>query len=100
MSQKFTTLVFCAIFIAVLFLSTAYIITHTNHEHDLDGPDNSCATCLHLAFAENYIYQPFVHIAKNIVIIFIAFNFISRTCIAFSNVIFYTPVTLKVMLNN
>lgn len=93
-------LILCVCFLVVSFLSTAFILTHANHEHDHDGPNGSCATCIHLATAENLFKQ----LSSAIVAAVFAFalsSFISfclkpfAPCVGSS-----TLITLKVRLNN
>jgi Mn2+/Fe2+ NRAMP family transporter len=45
----------CACFIAALVLSSAFIVTHINHEHDDCGADGGCAVCAHIAAAESLL---------------------------------------------
>ena len=50
---RLIALVICAVFIAGALLSSVFIFTHINHEHDHNTPDGGCATCVHISAAEN-----------------------------------------------
>lgn len=86
-------------FIVVSLLSTAFILTHANHEHDHNGQNGSCTTCIHIVTAENSLKQ----LSSAIVVpvfAFALFSFISflvkifALCVGSS-----TLITLKVRLN-
>jgi hypothetical protein len=98
--NKLIMLAFCAIFIVASLLSTVYIVVEADHEHDNDGPNGNCAVCFHLMSAENYPNQSFIPTDKRPAITFIAINLTNRLDLALPGIIFDTPVTLKVILNN
>jgi len=97
---RLTVLTLCAVFIAAFLLSATYIITHADHVHDHDGRNNSCATCFNLLSAENIFRQPFLPAPVSIAIIFATLTLICRVAHAFFNIVFSTPITLKIRLNN
>jgi len=92
-------LILCMCFIVVSLLSTAFILTHANHEHNHDGQNGSCTTCIHLATAENLLKQ-----LSSVIIVtvfgFALFSFLSffltpfALCVGSS-----TLITLKVRLD-
>lgn len=87
-------------FIVVSFLSTTFILTHANHEHDHDGPNGSCVTCIHLTIAENLLKQLAAALVAAVLAfalsLFILFRLKhSASCVGSS-----TLITLKVRLNN
>ncbi len=97
---RMMALVVCVLFIAVMLVSSAYILTHANHIHDHDGPGGSCATCIHLQAAENILKQ----LSTAVVAAAIAFggvlgifSFLKAITPLFVSL---TLVTLKVRLNN
>jgi hypothetical protein len=49
----------CVCFIAAVLLSAAFILTHTRHEHDHDGPGGACAVCAHISSARNVLKSLF-----------------------------------------
>lgn len=92
-------LILCMCFIVVSLLSTALILTHANHEHDHDGPNGSCTTCIHLVTAENLHKQLSTAIVVP-VSAFALFSFISFFLKSFaSSICSSTLITLKVRLN-
>ena len=99
-SQKFISLAFCTIFASASLLSAAFIITYADHEHNHDGPENSCSTCFNLESTINPPDPCFIPAAKSIAVIFATFNHLRSIRTTFPGIIFYTPVTLKVVLNN
>lgn len=97
---KNIALILCLCLIVVSFLSTTFILTHANHEHDHDGPNGSCVTCIHLVTADNLLKQ----LSSALVAAIFAFalsSFISF-CLKPSAPCVGSPtlITLKVRLNN
>lgn len=45
----------CATFVVSLLFSTVFIALHAKHEHDHHGENGACATCAHIALAENLL---------------------------------------------
>ena len=52
---KTVALLICVVFIAAFVLSTTFIITHADHQHDFNGPHGTCATCAGIAAAGNLL---------------------------------------------
>jgi len=82
------------------FLSAAFILTCSNHEHDHEGPDGTCATCVHLAFAENLLKQFSTAIITNAVplVVCLFISFCLKASVLYSGP--FTLVSLKVRLDN
>lgn len=49
------TLLLIITFVLVILLSTAFIFTHADHEHDHNGSEGTCATCAQLYTAQNLL---------------------------------------------
>lgn len=90
-----------SIFIIVtFFLSTAFIITHANHEHDHEGPNGTCATCFHLEATEKILKQ--LSTATGAGIFTVALCLFISYCLKLSAPYrgLVTLIALKVRLNN
>ena len=97
---RFITLVLCVCFIALFFLSTAFILAHADHEHDRHGPDGSCATCIHMMTVESLLKKLYAEVTIVVIAVFYSFPngavfMLSYFCAHFCN-----PVQLKVRLNH
>jgi hypothetical protein len=97
---RLIALLLCALFIAVSLLSSVFILTHANHEHDHDMPDGSCATCAHVMAAENLLKT--LGTAVIAVALYLSGHhaLVSTLKPIASDLDFFTPVSLKVRLNN
>jgi hypothetical protein len=97
---RLVALAICALFIAAMLLSSAYILTHANHIHDHDGLDGGCATCMHIQSAENLLKQ----LSTAVVSVAAAFAGVLGVLFSLRNTkagdCSFTLVTLKVRLNN
>lgn len=97
---KNIALMICICVMAASFLSAAFILTHANHEHDHEGPNGTCATCIHLAVAENSLKLLSAAIVSRV------FSFVICSSVSFCLKPFapcidlFTLVSLKVRLNN
>ncbi|ODM26318.1 hypothetical protein A7W90_08835 [Clostridium sp. Bc-iso-3] len=63
---KNIALMICTCIIIASFLSAAFILTRANHEHDHEGPNGTCATCIHLASTENILKQVSIAIITSV----------------------------------
>jgi hypothetical protein len=97
---RLIALLLCALFIAVSLLSSAFILSHANHEHDQDMPDGSCATCAHVVAAENLLKT--LGAAVIAVTLYLSGHhaIVSTLKPIASDLGFFTLVSLKVRLNN
>ena len=93
-------LVVCILFFAVSILSEAFIFTHLDHEHDHNGPHGGCATCAHMAAAENLLKS----ISTSLIGVALAIWCFSAVLAILQpvdfNTGFHALVLLKVRLNN
>ncbi|MDR1196229.1 MAG: hypothetical protein LBL00_07130 [Endomicrobium sp.] len=98
---NFFAALFCIFFFVFLLFSTAFIVTHSNHEHDCDGCNGGCAEC-------EYIMDAAVNFLKQFCQPLTVYAFIAA-CLFFAvflskifsfNPVCATPVSLKVRLNN
>jgi hypothetical protein len=48
---RFFALGLCLFYLTLTLLAAGFVITHAQHSHDHDGPEDSCAVCFHLAAA-------------------------------------------------
>jgi hypothetical protein len=97
---RLIALFLCTLFLAASLLSSAYILIHTNHNHDHKGPDESCTICEHMMTAESLLKQISIAVAGAAISIgglLIAPSILKPV---FLNIGFSTPVNLKVRLNN
>ncbi|MDR2425737.1 MAG: hypothetical protein LBD46_00900 [Endomicrobium sp.] len=93
---------FFGIFLFVFFIfSTAFIVIHSNHEHDTDGHNGSCAACEYILTATANVFKQFHQPSVICAFIFACLFFAPYILkhISFQQ-IFHTPVTLKVRLND
>lgn len=97
---RITALALCVSILMVFFLSTAFIFTNANHEHDHSGPNGSCATCIHIASAENLLKQLSTAIISASFIIGSLFGILFLLNPTTNGVDFFTLVSLKVRMNN
>ena len=99
-AKRLIALLVCVLFIAGAILSTIFIFTHINHEHDPNGPAGGCVTCVHLTAAENLLK----HLSAAIAGAALIFGCFSAIRSIFNQVNshtgFFTLVCLKVRLNN
>lgn len=97
---RIIALVFLACFLIVSILSSAFILTHADHEHDHNGVDGSCATCAQLQSAENSLKQFSTALTGALFAtagLYAAIGMFKAITIQIS---FSTPVTLKIRMNN
>jgi hypothetical protein len=88
----------CVCFIAALLLSSAFIVTHSGHEHDRNGADGGCAVCAHIAAAENLLKTVSVIALIAAVTAFFAARLIRVS--TYHTAAGGTPIGQKVRLNN
>ena len=98
--KKFIVLALLSCFLIVSLLSSTFILTHADHQHDQNGANGSCATCAQLQSAGNTLKQlttAFVGALLAITGILAAIGALKTIIIP---VITSTPVTLKIKMNN
>lgn len=97
---KNIVLLICAFFIVTSLLSVSFILLHSNHEHDHDGANGNCTTCIHLTAVENSLKQLSTAIPLAI-LAFALYSLIYLYLMPFAPYVGHlTPVKLKVQLNN
>jgi len=98
--KKLAVLAICAFFISGTLLSVVFVSSYSIHEHDKNGPDNSCVYCAFLSEVENLLK----HLSTALVGAAIVFGALSTIRFVYisacSYTVFYTLVRLKVRLNN
>ena len=98
--KKLMALAICACFITGTLLSMVFVSSYSIHEHDQNGPDNSCVYCAYLSEVENLLK----HLSIALVGAALAFGALSAIRFthisAYSHIVFNTLVSLKVRLNN
>ena len=97
---KNIALIICVYFIVTFFLSAAFVLTHANHEHDHEGPNGTCATCIHLAAVENSLKQLSTAIVASVLAFVLCISISFCFNLSAPYVVLFTLVTLKVRLNN
>ncbi|MDX9873004.1 MAG: hypothetical protein RBT41_11390 [Clostridia bacterium] len=97
---KILALALCLAYIFVSLTGPAYILLHLDHEHDHHGPDGRCSVCVQIAAAGNILKLFSAAEIVAVVAIGTLPGLILLRRIVFSPIVFYTPVTLKVKLNN
>jgi hypothetical protein len=97
---RLVALFVCVLFLAASLLSSAYLLTHMNHNHDHTGHGGTCSTCAHITAAETFLKQ----IGTAAIMAMIVFGFrifdlfiLKPTPI---NSYYYSLVALKVRLDN
>ncbi|MDR3120215.1 MAG: hypothetical protein LBU58_02600 [Clostridiales bacterium] len=90
----------CVCFVAALILSSAFILTHANHEHDRNGADGSCAACAHISAVENLLKTISAVTVFSVVALGTTFAALLIMTAARIEVADYSLVELKVRLNN
>ena len=97
---RIMALALAAYFIYAALLSGAFILTHENHEHDHNGIGGNCTVCVQIHNQVNLLKQlsvAFVAISRGLIALFAILGIL---CSALSLIKSYTPVTLKIRLNN
>ena len=98
--KKLAVLAICVCFITGTLLSVVFVSAYSIHEHDKNGPDNSCVYCAYLSEVENLLKHLSVALVGAAMIFgalsVIRFDYMS----ACTHTVFYTLVSLKVRLNN
>ena len=81
-------------------MSMVFVSSYSVHEHDQNGPDNSCVYCAYLSEVENLLK----HLSITLVGAVIAFSVLSAIRFVYisacSHIVFNTLVSLNVRLNN
>ena len=98
--KRIIALVFLVCFLFVSILSSAFIFTHAEHEHDHNGFDGSCTTCTQLQNAENVLKQFSTALAGVLFSIAGLFAAIATLKAIAVYVSLSTPITLKIRMNN
>ena len=98
--KKLAVLAICVFFITGTLLSVVFVSSYSVHEHDKNGPDNSCVYCAYLSEVENLLK----HLSIALVGAALIFNAFSAIRFIYTSVCSYTVlntlVRLKVRLNN
>jgi hypothetical protein len=100
MKKRVMALVILLCFISFFLLSIAYIISHSNHEHDQNGASGSCLICLKIKEARRMLNELRLPVAVTAIMLF---NLFLLTVVISSAVNFLcinTPIKLKVRINN
>jgi hypothetical protein len=97
---RLTALVLCALFTAIFIISTVFICVRSNHEHDHDGPDGCCATCMHIQYADKLLKALSTIVAAVSTFIGGIFGALCSLRFATPYCVSHTLVKLKVRLNN
>ena len=91
---------FLACFLVIFILSSAFILTHVDHEHDHNGVNGSCATCAQILSAENILKQfstALLGVLFAIAELYAAIGILKAIAVYAS---LSTPITLKIKMNN
>ena len=98
--KKLAVLAICVCFTAGTLLSVVFVSSYSIHEHDQNGPDNSCVYCAYLSEVENLLKHLSVALVSAVMVfgVLSAIRFIYIS--ACSHTVFNTLVSLKVRLNN
>ena len=97
---RLIALALCFSIIFVFLLSTAFISIKSNHAHDSNGINGSCATCCQISTAEALLKQFSTAIIFSSFIIKIYFFIPFLIKYITFRIRFFTPVTLKIRMNN
>ena len=90
----------CVVSIAVILLSSAFILIQANHTHDHDGVGGDCATCAHIITAESLLKTLGAAPIGALIVFGSCYAAISRSKPVVAEPGFLTPVSLKIRLNN
>ena len=97
--SRWTALLFCVLFAASFLVPASYVIARAGHDHDDDGPHHECTVCLCLAAIEKLIKRVVTAAFSSLTAIFVLLA-LGVLYQAFTHIILFTPVALKVRLNN
>ncbi|MDR2655580.1 MAG: hypothetical protein LBC56_05835 [Oscillospiraceae bacterium] len=98
-AAKLTALFLCAVIAVVFLCSSVYIISHTRHYHDRNGSGGCCSVCDNLLTAKNTLLQfsvAFAGAGVSAGVLFV-FSAVIKTVVY---AVFFSPVKLKIRLNN
>ena len=98
--KKSAVLVICVCFITGTLLSVVFVSAYSIHEHDQNGPDNSCVYCAYLSEVENLLKHLSVALVGAAIVFGALFAIRFIYISACSYTVFSTLVSLKVRLNN
>jgi len=99
-TKKIMILILLVSFIMLSLFSETFLLSHAEHEHDHNGISGSCTICVQLHHAENLRKQLYVAVAIT-TIGFISLLITITYLGSISSVLgLYTPVKLKIRLNN
>lgn len=97
---RLLAIIFCAAYIIVSIFGAASLLSHLDHEHDQDGLNGSCAACAHIIAAGNILKQISTGVTSAVIaivgLLISVFLYRSQSL----QIRLFTPVTLKVKLNN
>ncbi|MFT4143326.1 MAG: hypothetical protein QM644_02635 [Mobilitalea sp.] len=95
-----TALTMCICFLLASLLSATFIMTYGIHEHDHDGPNGRCATCINITSAENIVKQLSAAIISISFIFGSLYSILSLLKSISFSIGFFTLVKLKVRMNH
>ena len=98
--KRFFASIFLVCYIFVFLLSGFFILERSHHEHDHDGIAGTCVTCAQIHNAENLLKQ--LNMAFFGAAVFIALSYVLAMILhVFAGIsILFTPVDLKIRMNN
>ncbi len=97
--KRMTASAVCIFFITASALSSAFVSVHTDHSHEHNGAEERCSTCILLATAEN-LFKTVFTVIINAVFAFTCLNTVFYLYNTGADIDFFTPIRLKVKLNN
>ena len=97
---KFISTLIITVILAVSILSGGFIIANANHEHDHDGINGTCTICTHIAAAENILKLLAMALALYAAAAVNKTGFTLPAKVGLVQSAVFTPVSLKVKLNN
>jgi len=86
--------------VCVVLLSKAYILSHSEHEHDRDGYGEVCSVCIQIHKIENLLKQLSASVGA---LSFVFASLFAVTAVLYSASLLTglcTPVNMKIRLNN
>ena len=99
-AKKVFALIVLVCFIILSLFSEAFILTHDEHEHGHNGFGGSCALCVQLNNVENLLKQLVMAAAVATLGVISLLTTIAILYTVSSLLGLYTPVKLKIRLNN
>ena len=98
--KRIIALAFLVCFLAAVILSTAFILTHADHEHDHNGAKGSCTICAQIQSAENLIKQFSTAFLGVLFAIAGLYTFVRTLKVISVYVSLSNPITQKIRINS